>query len=435
MINVRRHRSVIIGRLWIVLLAISIAGSWSCGSSSGTGAVAGATPTPVPSPTPTPTPVASPNLLELKVLDTSVPADGIFQFQLSTTEPKPIGHGSTRPNVPSGPVRGVAVNDPAGQAVGIAVVNNTTGIQIQLASPNGQAPQFGTDPNYPIVTMSMDLSQVTPPMNPGDTSTIGIDPNPQFFPDSSNQVYPKITTATGTLTIAPAGSPGVTDVIPGGGLLPNGTVIKIMGSGFDNNTKASIEDTAITHTTLVSANEIDVTICTATVADGATSCPAAPGVGPSFQLDGERVRVKDANNNVNEYYTYQRADDVAGTPSSNSLIGEVHPMFSRQTYTLATIPLVNSATQFTGVSIQNTSGSPVVVDISLANDGNVNVSQTVQVTLPNRNKITRDVIADFFGGTVPAGATKIKVSSPLAVQMLGMLGDTSAGTVVPVIPQ
>ena len=435
MINVRRHRSVIMGRLWIVLLAISIAGSWSCGSSSA-GTTSVATPTPTPVPSPTPTPVASPNLLELKVLDTSVPANGIFQFQLSTTEPKPIGHGSTRPNVPSGPVRGVAVNDPSGQAVGIAVVNNTTGIQIQLASPNGQVPQFGTDPNYPIVTMSMDLSQVTPPMNPGDTSTIGIDPNPQFFPDSSNQVYPKITTATGTLTIAPAGSPGVTDVIPGGGLLPNGTVIRIMGSGFDNNTKASIEDTAITHTTLVSANEIDVTICTATVADGATSCPAAPGVGPSFQLDGERVRVKDANNNVNEYYTYQRADDVAATPSNTALIALVHPMFSRQTYTTATIPLVNAGTQFTGVSVQNTTGTPVTIAISLTDNTDVSIPGfTVQVSLPNRNKITRDVIADFFSGTVPAGATKIKISSPLAVQMLGMLGDTAAGTVVPVIPQ
>ena len=436
MINVRRHRSVIMGRLWIVLLAISIAGSWSCGSSSaGTTAVATPTPTPVPSPTPTPTPVASPNLLELKVLDTSVPANGIFQFQLSTTEPKPIGHGSTRPQVPSGPVRGVAVNDPAGQAVGIAVVNGSD-IAIQLASPNNLVATLGTDVNYPIVTMSMQLDKTaSQPLNAGDTLPIAIAANPVFFPDSSSQVYPKITTAAGTLTIAPAGSPAVSDVVPGGGLLPNGTVIKIMGSGFDNNTKASIEDTAITHTALVSANEIDVTICTATVADGATSCPAAPGVGPSFQLDGERVRVKDANNNVNEYYTYQRADDVAATPSNTALIALVHPMFSRQTYTTATIPLVNSATQFTGVSIQNTTGTPVTIDISLANDGNVNVSSTVQVSLPDRKKITRDVIADFFSGTVPAGATKIKISSPLAVQMLGMLGDTAAGTVVPVIPQ
>lgn len=419
------------------MLAISIAGSWSCGSgNSSTGGTTAPTPTPAPTATPTPTPVTSANVLELKVLDTSIPANGIFQFQLSTTEPKPIGHGSTRPQVPSGPVRGVAVNDPSGQAVGIAVVNGTD-IAIQLATPNGSVPHFGTDINYPIVTMSMQLTQnAQQPLNPGDTFPIGI-ANPVFFPDTSSGAYPTVTTASGTLTIAQSGVPTINDVIPGGGLLPDRSTIRILGSNFDaNNTRVSIEDTTIipADVTFISANEIDVKICNGTVPDGATTCP---NTNANLQLDGERVRVKDqASNFVNEYYTYQRADDVAGTPSSNSLIAEVHPMFASQhTYTVATIPLVKTGTQFTGVSIQNVTGSPVVIDISLANDGNVNVSQTVQVNLPNRNKITRDVIADFFGGTVPAGATKIKISAPNAVQVLGMLGDTSTGVVTPVIPQ
>jgi hypothetical protein len=431
MIKIGKQPSIRLGRLWIALLAIVIAGSWSCGGGGSSTASAGPTPTPTPVATPTPTPVPSSTALELKVLDTSVPANGIFQFQLSTTEPKPIGHGSTRPQVPSGPVRGVAVNDPSGQAVGIAVVNGSN-IAIQLSTPNGSVPLFGTDINYPIVTMSMDLSQSTTPMNPGDHFPIAIAANPLFFPDLSNQSYPTITTAAGTLTIAPAGSPAVNDVIPGGGLLADRTPIRILGSGFDANTRVAIEDTTIfqSDTHLISPTEIDVVICNG-ASETATICP---NTGATLHLDGERVRVKDQNNNVNEYYTYQRADDVAGTPSNTALISLVHPMFSQQTYTNTTIPLVNNATQFTGVSIQNTSGTPLTIAISLVNDSNVNLG-TVQVTLPNRQKITRDVIADFFSGTVPAGATKIKISSPQNVQVLGMLGDTSAGTVVPVIPQ
>jgi hypothetical protein len=429
MIKVGKQRSILLSRLWMALLAIVIAGSWSCGGSSTTSA--GITPTPTPVATPTPTPVPTSTVLELKVLNTSVPANGIFQFQLSTTEPKPIGHGSTRPQVPSGPVRGVAVNDPSGQAVGIAVVNGSN-IAIELSSPSGLVPTFGTDINYPIVTMSMDLSQSTTPMNPGDHFPIAI-ANPVFFPDSSNQGYPTITTAPGVLTIAPAGSPAVSDVIPGGGVLADRTAIRILGSGFDANTRVSIEDTTIfqSDTHLISPNEIDVVICNG-ASETATTCP---NTGATLHLDGERVRVKDQNNNVNEYYTYQRADDVAGTPSNTPLVGLVHPMFSQQTYNTATIPLVHTATQFTGISVQNTSGTQSVLDISLANDANANVSTTVQVTLPNRQKITRDVIADFFSGTVPAGATRIIISSPQKVQVLGMLGDTSAGTVVPVIPQ
>jgi hypothetical protein len=432
MFKVGKQRSILFGRLWIALLAVAIAGSWSCGGGSSTGS-AGAAPTPTPVATPTPTPVPSSTALELKVLDTSVPANGIFQFQLSTTEPKPIGHGSTRPQVPSGPVRGVAVNDPSGQAVGIAVVNGSN-IAIQLSSPSGLVPTFGTDINYPIVTMSMQLTQnAQQPLNPGDTFPIAIAANPVFFPDTSTQSYPSVTTAPGVLTIAPAGSPAVSDVIPGGGVLADRTHIRILGSGFDANTRVSIEDTTIipSDVTLVSANEIDVIICNGTVADGVSTCP---NTGATLHLDGERVRVKDQNNNVNEYYTYQRADDFAGTPTNTALISLVHPMFSQQTYTSATIPLVTSATQFTGVSIQNTFGTPLTIAISLANDSNVILS-TVQVTLPNRQKITRDVIADFFLGTVPAGATRIIVSSPQKVQVLGMLGDNSVGTVVPVIPQ
>ena len=64
---------------------------------------------------------------------------GIFQFQLSNTEPKPVGHGSTRPQVPTGPVRGVAVNDPSGKAAGIAVIDtsvNPSNIKLQLTSPD-----------------------------------------------------------------------------------------------------------------------------------------------------------------------------------------------------------------------------------------------------------------------------------------------------------
>src|ERR1700761_1695615 len=80
--------------------------------------------------------------LSFKVENSTIPPGGLFQYQLMLTEPKPIGHGSTRPTVPSGPVRGIALNDPNGQTVGVAVVNDS-GIQINFDSPNAA---FGTNP-------------------------------------------------------------------------------------------------------------------------------------------------------------------------------------------------------------------------------------------------------------------------------------------------
>jgi len=432
------QRSILMGRFWVALLALAIGGSWGCGGSNSLAGGPGTTPTPTPTPVPTPTPAPLPaGTIGLKVLDTSVPPGGIFQFQLSNTEPKPIGHGSTRPQVPSGPVRGVAVNDPSGKAAGIAVINTSvspTDIKLQLSSPDAL---LGTDITYPVVTLSMPLSGS---LTPGATFPISIDKaNTSFF--DSSKVYTTIEFAPGTLTIAPAGSPYVSDVLPAGGLLPDRTLIKVFGAGFNKDTRVSIEGTTIVPAdqTVVNPGEIDVKICNGTVADTATVCP---NNGTSMQLDGERVRVKDTNTNfVIEYYTYLRADDEPGS-SANAQVNLVHPMFSRVTYLSATIPLVVSATQFTGLSLQNTNALDSGIKIELLDASNASLATLPSFILPGigtgrvGSKITRDVIADWFPSP-PAGAAKVRVTvtSGPAVQVLGMLGDTSAGTIVPVIPQ
>ncbi len=440
MIEQGKKRSVWMEKLWVAVLALIIGACWGCGggSASAGGPTPAPTPTQTPVPTPTPTPPPLPaGTIGMAVLNTSVPPGGIFQFQLSNTEPKPIGHGSTRPQVPTGPVRGVAVNDPSGKAAGIAVIDtsvNPSNIKIQLSSPDAL---LGTDITYPVITLSMPLSNS---LTPGATFPLSIDTaNTSFF--DSTKAYTTLEFAPGTLTIAPVGSPYVSDVLPAGGLLADRTLIKVFGAGFNANTRVSIEGTTIilpVDQTLVSANEIDVKICNGVVADTATVCPNNGG---TMQLDGERVRVKDtASNFVLEYYTYLRADDVTGS-SSNSLVNLVHPMFSRLTYLSATIPLVNSGTQFTGLSLQNTDASDSGIKIELLDGNNVSLAN-ISFILPGLSggtagkKITRDVIADWFPSP-PAGATQIKVTvtSGPAVQVLGMLGDTSTGVVTPVIPQ
>jgi hypothetical protein len=434
MIEQGKKRSIRMEKLWVTVLALTISACWGCGG--GSASAGGPTPTPTPTPVATPTPPATAaGTIGMKVLDTSVPPGGIFQFQLSNTEPKPIGHGSTRPQVPTGPVRGVAVNDPSGKAAGIAVIDTSvspSNIKIQLSSPDAL---LGTDITYPVITMSMPLSGS---LTPGATFPISIDTaNTSLF--DATKAYTTLEFAPGTLTIAPVGSPYISDVLPAGGLLPDRTLIKVFGAGFNANTKVSIEGTNIVPADqiLVNSGEIDVKICNGTVADAATVCPNNSG---TFQLDGERVRVKDTNTNfVLEYYTYLRADDVAGS-SANSLVNLVHPMFSRLTYLSATIPLVNSGTQFTGLSLQNTNSQDAGIKIELLDSGNVSLAN-VSFILPGLTgtagkKITRDVIADWFPSP-PAGATQVKVTvtSGPAVQVLGMLGDTSTGIVTPVIPQ
>lgn len=404
-------------RMCLAAVSVLIAGCIGCGGSA-QGSTGGPAPTPTPgtSPSPTPTPGAA-GALKMAVASATVPSGGIFQYQLSLTEPKPIGNSSTRPNIPSGPVgpvRGVAVNDSSGQAVGIAVINGTS-IGISINSPDAS---LGTDVDYPLLVLTM------PVVATSGKFQMTMDPSSTFF-NGSNQ-YSILENAPGTLTIG--GTMSITDVIPGGGPIVPGDTLRILGMGFDANTKIQMNNVnAFSKTTLVSSSEIDVTIDSLCVPE---SNPCKPAT--SLQLDGDRVRAIKGNETV-EYFSYDRTDDGPGT-SNNSLVNLVHPMFSQQHFVTGTFPFKADGTQFTGIALQNTDASAdATVQIELLNGTGTSLATAAPLLLGARRKLVRD-IADFFT-PVPSGAATVRVTVTAGppVKMLGMLGDTSSGSVVPVV--
>ncbi|HKT49771.1 MAG TPA: hypothetical protein VJV96_05720 [Candidatus Angelobacter sp.] len=414
------HRSptghVLIRIAFPALILISVI-SVGCGGGSGGG---GATPTPTPvaSPTPTPTPAPSTGL-KMSVADAKVPTGGIYQYQLLLTEPKPIGNSSTRPTIPTGPtgpVRGVAVNDSTGQAVGIAVINGTD-ISVSIQSPNAS---LGTDVDYPLLVLTMPVTGTS------GSFTVALDPSSTFFVGGSQ--YSILENVPGTLTIG--GTVSITDVVPGGGVIKPGDTIKILGIGFDANTKINMNNVNTMSTNFISSKEIDVTINSLCVPESNPCAPAS-----SMPMDGERIRATNtATNDQSEYFSYDRTDDAPGS-SNNALVNLVHPMFSQQFLQSGTFAYKDGGTQFTGIALQDSdlsTGATVKVEL-LDSAGNslANVSQVV----PARTKLVRDM-ADFFP-SAPAGAVTVRasiVTGPAAgVKMLGMLGDTSTNSVVPVV--
>jgi len=257
----------------ILILAICV----GCGGGSSGG---GATPTPTPVATPTPTPVPGAGLL-MAVASATVPTGGIFQYQLSLTEPKPIGNSSTRPTIPTGPVgpvRGVAVNDGSGKAVGIAVISGSN-ITVSIDSPNST---LGTDVDYPLFVLTMPVTATS------GKFTMAMDPSSTFFLGGSQYSIQENT--PGTLTIG--GTVSITDVVPGGGPIKVGDTLKILGLNFDGNTKIQINNATIGTTTLVSSKEIDVTISGLCKPE---SDPCSPV--DSLPLDGDRIRATNTANN------------------------------------------------------------------------------------------------------------------------------------------
>jgi hypothetical protein len=254
------------------------------------------------------------------------------------------------------------------------------------------------------------------------------------FLDSAGQSYTILANTPGNLTIGGAGDQSITDVLPGGGLLPDRSTLRVLGLGFTANTRIAIEGTTIlpADTTFVSPNEIDVKLCNGTVDPAAVSCP---NNGTSFQLDGERVRAINKDNNaVIEYFSYARTDDESGA-SGTLLATQVHAMFSRQTYATATIPWATDATHFTGFALQNTSATDATFNVELLdNKGNPLPNAALGVSLRAGKRIVRD-IADWIPVIVGTPATvRVTVASgPPKLQMLGMVGDLAAGTVTPVV--
>src|SRR6185312_5576012 len=393
-----------------VLMAIICVG---CGGGSAGGGTGG-TPTPTPSPTPTPAPGA-PGLL-MKVGSATVPTGGIFQYQLLLTEPKPIGNSSTRPTVPTGPrgpVRGVAVNDASGKAIGIAVINGAD-MTISIQSPDSS---LGTDVDYPLLVLTMPVTSTTK----NATFPMGMDPSSTFF--NGGTAYNIQENVPGTLTIG--GTVSITDVIPGGGTIKSGDTLKILGIGFDANTKIQINNANINQT-FVSPTEIDVSITTLCAPEIDPCSPV-----PTMQLDGDRVRATNTNtNDVSEYFSYEHTDDAGS--SNNPLVTLVHPMFSQQLFTVGSFAYSASATQFTGIALQNTATTDATVKIELLDASGNSLATAPLVLLPARRKMVR-AISDLFA-SVPAGTTQVRatVTTGPSLRMLGMLGDSSAGTVAPV---
>lgn len=389
-----------------------------CGGGSTNGGTAGPTatptPTPVASPTPSPSPTPSATGLLLSVGSATVPTGGIFQYQLLLTEPKPIGNSSTRPTIPKGPVgpvRGVAVNDATGQAVGIAVIG--TDISVSINSPNAS---LGTDVDYPLLVLTM------PVVATSGTFTMALDPSSLFF-DGSNQ-YTIAENTAGTLKIG--GTMSVTDVVPGGGVIKPGDTLKILGIGFDASTTIKINNVNTLTQKFVSSSEIDITMGSFCVPESVNCTPA-----PTLQLDGDRVRAIKGNETV-EYFSYDRTTEQGS--SKNALVQLVHPMFSQQHFLTGTFPFKAGGTQFTGIALQNSDLSvDATVQIELLDSaGNSLVTPDVEL-VPKRTKLVRDV-AELFA-SVPANVATVRatVTTGPAVKMLGMLGDTSNSTVVPVV--
>lgn len=337
-------------------------------------------------------------VIEPRIVSETRPSGSLIQIKVDITSPRPIVTSGESARFESDwfdSVEGVSIYSPAGDAYGAAVVRNGL-FTSRLVSPLGS---LGTQLDYPFLMIATRIRAGLPT---GAQYPLRLDATTFQAPDgSSYSVLPK----EGTLTIG--GAVSIFNVIPGGGVLPAGAVVRIIGTGFNEQTRVSFDETVLNNVRVISPTEINVTL------------------GQSTQMSGREIRIRGQGNDEVIYYSYLRAAPVGS--STNALLNATHPMFPSQVWRSAGVKLpAVPAGSFAGLTLQNSTQTSASVQLELVSAAGLSLGAT-SVTMAGGTRYARTA-QELFGAAAVAGSV-IKVTASSDMQVMGLVGDEVAGVV------
>lgn len=341
--------------------------------------------------------------VSLRVRNQSAPPGGAYQMVVDLTEPMPIviGRGLAKPSLFTFVLGVLLPADPQAAAVALP---GPQGIDVHIAAPAGAS--FGLNPNAPLLAITLGVPADT---LPGTSAPMDLDPNAsQWFGPLG--IYPEdirdgIFTARGTLCI--------TDILPGGGFLPAGSTVSVVGMGFQPGAIVEIDGATVSSTTFVGPNQLDAVTAT------------------PMQLDNRRITVRNADLTRVSYYSYLRAASLG--ESARPLLAAADAVYPVQPVSSGSVPAVPAApATFAAVALQNPGPSTAQVTLTLQSPSSGPLA-TATLSMPPRTEIAREV-SEIFPGAAPAADAVLSVSASSPVQLLGIAGDEVAGTVLPVLP-
>jgi hypothetical protein len=199
----------------------------------------------------------------------------------------------------------------------------------------------------------------------------------------------------------------IRNTVPGGGMLPAGAVVTIQGAGFRPDTRVKLAGLPAPQVDYVSPSELQFTL------------PAAA------RLDGLQITAANSDDSA-DYLSYWRG--VPQGLSREPLINRAIPLFSERTTLDAVLPpqvLTRMNPDYAlALALQNPGRVSADITIALASGENA------RIILPPGTRISREIGELFSRTALTGGAVIVKSSEP--VQVLGILADRRAGTVLPV---
>jgi hypothetical protein len=340
----------------------------------------------------------------LHIPNEMAPPDGVAQMKFMVTEPTPISSGkpalSYDDTIFDG-VLGVELFNPIGSVNGVATIQ---GSRVSVWYINSNAYQ-GTD--YPIMTVAL---HVRPDARPGTQTQFSLDASSVWVEGLLGTALAK---PAPPATITVGGSISITNVVPGGGLLPAGSVVSVRGVGFQPRTHVQL-NIKVSSIAVISPQEIQITLAEAT------------------DMTGKKIEVVNPDGSQDTYFSYMRGIMVG--QSARPLLAGAVPIFSTATYSYALFapltPLSDSL--FTGLALQNPRQAPANVTIALYSPLAVLLGSST-ISLPSGHRMMRE-ISELAGGARPTFGSYVVVSSPQPVQVFGFAGDDATGSALPFTP-
>lgn len=338
--------------------------------------------------------------LHLRIEDEKAPPGGVVQMKVETTDGEPISGG--RPGTfldmaSFSDLVGIGLFAVTGEAAGAAVIDgNHVAISYLTTEPSTGDP--------PVLTLSL---RIRPDAPVGGRTRVAFDsPSLWSFNGAmvSAQVDPGVVTVSGNTRAA------ISEISPGDGPYPAGTVVSVRGIGFSSRTRLKL-DFDVTNERLVSPTEMRFTLRRTT------------------NMTGQRIRIDNPDGSRTTFYSYARSTpaEISGRP----LLARTYPIFSgtrRSVAAFGTIPEMHGR-QYIALALQNPQLTSANVTIALhAADGAL--VQTASRSLQSGYRLALE-LSELFDGIAPPPGGSVRVSASLPIQMFDLLCDEGAWTVTP----
>ena len=233
--------------------------------------------------------------LHLRIEDEKAPAGGVVQMKVETTDGEPISGGrpGTFVNMDYfSEFVGIGMFAVNGEAAGAAVIDgNHVAISYLSTEPTGDAP---------VLALSL---RIRPDAAVGSRTQVAFEsPSFWYFNGAmvSARVDPGVVTVTGNTRAA------ISEISPGDGPYPAGTVVSVRGIGFSSRSRLKLDFDA-TNERLVSPTEMRFTLRKTT------------------NMTGQRIRIDNPDGSRTTFYSYARSTPAA--TSGRTLLAKTYRSF------------------------------------------------------------------------------------------------------------